>query len=509
MSQLCNSDFDYIQDGGFLIQCQGGDVLGVTGDQAAAMTTKNGNDNDDEEDDSCGRGGGDYFRNCFRHGTTESTSRILVKPDWPIAIARHLVEVLTKGKTTVSHLTLLEELIKAADQACIDLRLCSMVNYLDPTEEDGTRNFFSLVDPTKYRFQLNGRVTSAQWLKLLSYGILLYRKETNFVVTLGGSGDGGRVDGIRPSDHLHQRRPLEVDLRSHTMARRKLDTRTSDYVVHTNQTIQALLQISQVLSNSNSPAGTSTTSANGGGELARASSSLSVSSPNHHPRLAILERYSIYFETKEPLTQVHNELIDRLAGGEAYIRTCADASVKSEGYTVLGSFDVLRRALQPLLHADNTPCCSPSIPGDGGVVSSSSSFIPEGRQPDPHSQVDQVSAFGASSYTGTTSAAGTSPHRPSSSSSSSASASASTSLYCSLRIDHPTPDTLGRFINACQTAKDYPGSLGLDASSNRYFCRKSIRDVVIILDYLADYSTKSDISGEFQLYERSSEDIPF
>jgi hypothetical protein len=508
MSSRCNSsDFDYIQDGGFLIQCQGGDVLGVTGDQAAAMTTttRNGNiDDDDEDNDSYSRSGGDYFRNCFRHGTTESTSRILVKPDWPIAIARHLVEVLTKGKTTVSHLTLLEELIKAADQACMEVRLCSMVNYMDPTDDDGTRNFFHLVDPTKYKFQLNGRVTSAQWLKLLSHGILLYRKETNFVVTLGSRGSG-----LPDHQRHHRQRPHEVDLRSHTMARRKLDTRTSDYVVHTNQTIQALLRISQVLSDSNSPAGTAApttpTSANGG-ELARASS---APSPNrHHPRLAILERYSIYFETKEPLTQVHNELIDRLAGGEAYIRTCADASVKSEGYTVLGSFDVLRRALQPLLHAENTPCCSPSGPsGEGGVVvsSSSSSSIREGRQPDPHSQVEQGgSAFDALCYTTTTSAAGTAPHRPSSSSSSS-----STSLYCSLRIDHPTPDTLGRFINACQTAKDYPGSLGLDASSNRYFCRKTIRDVVIILDYLADYSTKSEISGEFQLYERSSEDVPF
>jgi hypothetical protein len=66
------------------------------------------------------------------------------------------------------------------------------------------------------------------------------------------------------------------------------------------------------------------------------------------------ERFSVYFETTQAIMpREHHELIDRLAGGEAYIRICADASVTGEGHTVLDSFDLLRRALRPLAETTN------------------------------------------------------------------------------------------------------------------------------------------------------------
>jgi hypothetical protein len=88
----------------------------------------------------------------------------------------------TKGKTTLPNLKLFENLIQAGDQALVDLRLCSLVNYMDPTNKEGTQQFLALVEPKQYRFQLRANITSAQWLTLLNMGILLYRKETNFVV---------------------------------------------------------------------------------------------------------------------------------------------------------------------------------------------------------------------------------------------------------------------------------------------------------------------------------------
>jgi hypothetical protein len=118
-------------------------------------------------------------------------------------------------------------------------------------------------------------------------------------------------------------------------------------------------------------------------------------------------------------------LIDRLAGGEADIRTCAEASaVQTEDYTVMASLDVLHRALLPLKD-----------------------------KPD---------------------------------------------MECSLRMYHPTPDTLGRFVNACCQQRgvdkmDYQASLGLDASTNRCFCKKSVREVHLILEYIAGYATSARI----------------
>jgi hypothetical protein len=228
---------------------------------------------------------------------------------------------------------------------------------------------------------------------LADHEILLYPKETNFVV---------------------QTHKDQVFDKEKAAARRKLDTRVSEYLVHADRTIHAILQLQRIMAM--------------GGD----NNKEQLLPANHDPS----ERFSIYFETTVSIPKDHHELIDRLAGGEAYIRTCADASeIKTEGYTVKASFDVLARAIRPLKDQDD--------------------------------------------------------------------------ILCSLRVDNPTPDTLGRFINACQAAKDYPATLGLDASTNRYFCKKSIRDIWTILEYMSDFSTPSRVQGDFHLNELSSEDEPF
>ena len=368
------NDFDYIADGGFLIECEDGKKqLGVTGAQAEILKRES-----------------DFINNCFRHGTTEAANGHLKKPDWSIAIARHVVEVLTKDITTVSHLELYEELIAAGDQACLDLRLCSFVNYLEPVSKECTDLFSTLVEPSLYKFEFKGQLTSNQWVQLLEKGILMNRKETNYVVRKAKDPLSPRVESFES---------------------RKLDNKVSDYRVHTDMTIRSLLAIQQLLA----------------GSEARKPSTRE-------------ERFSIYFETTQTMPAEHHALIERLAGGDAYIRTCADNSISSEGYTVMGSFDLLRRALQPL---------------NDEILNG----VPK--------------------------------------------------LFCSLRIDNPTPDTIGRFINACRQAKDYPNTLGLDSSTNRYFCRKTLRDIRNILDYLADFSTTAEISGDFMIYQLSSEDEPF
>jgi hypothetical protein len=48
--------------------------------------------------------------------------------------------------------------------------------------------------------------------------------------------------------------------------------------------------------------------------------------------------------------------------------------------------------------------------------------------------------------------------------------------YCSLRVNNPSPDTLGRFVNACQRCRDFPNTMGLAAPTHLYFCKKTVRD---------------------------------
>jgi len=40
---------------------------------------------------------------------------------------------------------------------------------------------------------------------------------------------------------------------------------------------------------------------------------------------------------------------------------------------------------------------------------------------------------------------------------------------------------------------------------NLYFCKKSIRDVMVILDFMADYGHSASVSGPFAVFQRSSE----
>jgi hypothetical protein len=322
----------------------------------------------------------------------EAQNRVIHKPDWSLAIDRHFLEAVTKGKTAVPTLELFEQLMAAGDQALVDFRLSSMVNYMEPCSKE--TNFIQLVNKRFYRFQFHANVTSDQWLQLLDRGILLHRRETNFVV------------------QLHKDQALDKD---QALYRRKLDSRRSEFLVHAERTLEAILEIQRCLADE---------------KIERNNRQLS-SAMN-----PAAESFSIYFETKDPIPKDHHQLIDRLAGGETYIRTCADAGeYQTEGYTVKASLDVLARAIRP---------------------------------------VDEKSV-----------------------------------IHCSFRIDNPTPDTLGRFINACQQAKIHPNTLGMDTTNNRYFCRKTMDDIKIVLNYMSDYSTRSNVVGDFQLLELSSEDKPF
>ena len=385
-----HEDFDYIGTGGFIIECgDENEGIGVTKEQADLVKHNcpffqkclhhgSGESDDDSDEDSNGN----------RSMTMrEAKTRIIRKPDWSVAIVRHFIEILTKGKTTLPDLGLVDGILAAGDQSLADLRLSSLVNYLDPCSRDN--EFMRLVDPSFFRFHFQAVVTSDQWVTLLDRGILLYRGETNFVV------------------QLYKDRSFD---REQSLSRRKLDNQRSEFLVHSERSIQAIYEIQMCLSNNS--------------DCNKSSSS------------GTEESFSIYFETSESIPKEHHQLINRLAGGEAYIRTCADgAEHQTEGYTVKASLDVLGKAIKPV-------------------------------------QEESV-------------------------------------IHCSFRVDNPTPDTLGRFINACQRAKDFPGTLGLDASINRYFCRKSMKDILIVLEYMRDYSTSSKVLSDFQLFSMTSESHSF
>lgn len=384
------ADFDFISKGGFLLHCRDGQVLGVTKRQAEKVCS------------NC-----HFFDKCLNGEMIESKYRVIHKPDWDIAIARHMIQVLTTQRTTLPSLELYQEFMMQCDLLVLDTRLCNFVNYMDTTLAKEHR-FLELAQDGFYQFKLIAKVTSEQWLNLLQLGILLNRDNTNYAV------------------QLHEDEPHWSY--EQLASRRNLDCRVSSHRVHAERAIEAILTIQEVLfQGENNPATSSATKLE----------NLVTFDP-------LCERCTVYFETEEPLPQEHHELIDRLAGGEAYTRTCADGGAfQTEGYTIRSSSpDVLRRALEPLTNNGQ----------ESGMVD------------------------------------------------------------CSLRVDNPSPDTIGRLINASHDKVGDPkhkGTVGLDIQHNRYFFRKSLVDIHGILQYLTDFSTSAKIRQPFSVHILSSEDQTF
>ena len=95
-------DYDYIGTGGFIIECgEESEGIGVTKEQADLVTHNcpffqkclyRGSEELDDEDG-------------YKHASVvmrEAKTRIIRKPDWSVAIVRHFVEIMTKGKTTAA-----------------------------------------------------------------------------------------------------------------------------------------------------------------------------------------------------------------------------------------------------------------------------------------------------------------------------------------------------------------------------------------------------------------------
>lgn len=402
--------FDYIGTGGFIIECQDGGVLGVTKQQSERMQLLS-----------------PFFHTCFQNDMVERQHSILRKPDWTLAVARYLVEILTKGQTALPSLELYQQVMEAGDQVLVDLRLCSFVNYQEPALHKEHRFLELVSDPdTYFCFTLKAVVTSQQWLQLLDQGIVLNRESTNYVVKLHSEDE---------ELSAHQEKSMQI-----------WDREPSEYLVYAKYVIQAMLLICNVLS-------------------LRTDSEFSVipsleSGEN--------ERSCICFETATAIPAEHLEWIGRLAGREAYDRFGVSAVTyetvrhkkKTMRYTVLGSFDVLKRSMEPL--GNEVDCCEPLNEQQTGPQSEDLILGDDARD---------------------------------------------SQMSCCMLIDNPTPDTLGRFVSACQLAKDFPGIIYFDLQFNRFFCRVSLRDLHIMVTYMGDYSTTAKICGPFLMQELSSEDV--
>lgn len=101
---------------GFTLQCSNDVQVLVTSEQAKILVAK------------C-----DFFRSVFAHGTTESSERIIHKPDWSEKTARRFVMLLTAGETQVNNIQEYESLKEATGQMLLEINLCFPSYVVDST----------------------------------------------------------------------------------------------------------------------------------------------------------------------------------------------------------------------------------------------------------------------------------------------------------------------------------------------------------------------------------------
>jgi len=203
-------DFDYLGTGGFLMKCRHGETLGVTKEQADHLCQ------------IC-----PFFDACLNRDMVESTSKIINKPDWSLAIARHMIQLLVAFQTTLPSVKLYLEFMVQTDALLVEARLCNFVNYM-ATMNAKDPKFIEIADNACFRFSLIGKVKSEQWSRLIERDVLLNPEQ-----------DIGYF--VRTQIPIGETKGVHID-----STQQKLES-CGSYRVHSKFTIHALVAIQQVL----------------------------------------------------------------------------------------------------------------------------------------------------------------------------------------------------------------------------------------------------------------------
>jgi hypothetical protein len=437
----------------FVIECQHGEMVFVTAAQGKAVLQRS-----------------NYFRVLFRVG---SGDRIVKKPEWSLATARRMIELLTTGRSWIENdASCFSRMVEAAKEVAVELRLGSLINNHDTLEQEDTHKFFRMINLEKYQFKIQTKITSWQWMTLMHRGILLLLKSKVIMIKTAPS-----------ISEKVQSRPPPTNERL-----MKCNSMCSEFCVYADGNISALLDIMDILCPLTNPKDV----------LAR--------------RMQPEEYRLVYYTREGKMTKEDLDMIWRIT----------DAS-----YTAAPEED--RKYLQPISsYAQQAEPSNNNISTTNGRLGSAESnnkalVQAKKGESSPHETYELLPAILASSSS-------PSPLSTSTSTSTAAvlhcRAITCTSLLvmkhvfdninkedghlpACLLISSPTPDTLGRLINATNQQKrtcqddcnDNDNELGMDMDRNLFYTSKSSHDVKRTLDCLADYSSSAVVRGDFKLVE--------
>jgi hypothetical protein len=181
----------------------------------------------------------------------EEDNRILKKETWTAGTARHVIELLTEGTTWIDNdQRRFTQLAKACEE--IDVRLClgSLINYHDLVDQESTRRFFKLIKIDNFQLKLKAVIQSWQWLHLLHKGILLLANTKVLMITVAPPTDGtGKLPTSSKSTKIVSKVAPSVPNQQRLA---KCDALCSEFCVYSHHTskINALLTILELLQKS-------------------------------------------------------------------------------------------------------------------------------------------------------------------------------------------------------------------------------------------------------------------
>jgi hypothetical protein len=451
----------------FIIECNNQEMVFVTSAQGRAVLSR------------C-----HYFRDCFLSGWDETEDRILKIPDWSLGIARRLVELLTTGSTWIENdASCFSELVQAAEHVSVELRLGSLINYYDILGKEDTTKFFNMLDLEKYQFKFQATVKSWQWLELMRRGILLLLKAKVIM-----------VKAAPKIAHKAETRPAPTKERL-----TKCDGIRSEFCVYADGKMNVLLTMLDILN----PATTSE------------EKKKRHTDPEEIRIVYLSKIYSLRQEDLDMLWRVTSssytiapsedrKYMESHWRVDEFLKQRTAAHQENDNHSIVHELPVKNESI-----GERLVCSKPKPTAVAGTIGSKPLTTGKGRGRPP---IPKTIA----------------PVKSDDIETSKKATSTSDELHCrtiscnsflvlkhlfdaineededfpaSLIVKAPTPDTLGRLINACRACPDERNELGIDIKRNTYFATKSSKEVKAMLNYLADYSSSAVVKGDFKLVE--------
>jgi hypothetical protein len=492
----------------FVIQCQNGDMLFVANAHAKIIKARcrhfrlllatgqgghvfvpvpnaSGNKKNDQPEQQTPK-------------VVKEDGRILHKETWSIGTARHVIELLTEGTTWIEND---HRHFRSLSKACeeIDVKLClgSLINYHDILDQDSTFRFFDLISLRNYQFKFQAVVTSWQWMHLLHRGILLLPKSKVLMITVAPPNGGTPLLPTSPQSTTTKISPSLPN--QQRLA--KCDTLCSEFCVYSTHgsKINALLAILDFLSKSKTDDATTTTEA----KKAKRKMAKGMMMP---------EQFQVVYQTRIGSIEPEDlNMLWRLTSASYTLSTLEERQYLPKTLPVATKPESDDPTTPTLATASNTsneddehsltsheePSSLPNPASDRDSPTPLAAMPATPVMPTLPSSTDR---YQFRTITGTSCMVLQHLFAPLNS------ADKDSLLPASLVVSNPSPDTLGRFMNAAAHAKrkktkgsnTTTATVGWDIAYGGqmvFYVSSSTKEIKDVVEYLSDYNHSAIVNG--------------